>query len=76
MVDSVLMLAQQLGPPWTNADATIARTRNLSLLQRQKVQQPWISWKDAREYYVKHGGTEKVATVAERQDLSLSMSVE
>ena len=33
----------------------------------KKSQQPWIGWKDASEYYMRHGGTEKVATVAERQ---------
>ena len=33
----------------------------------QKSQQPWISWRDASNYYMERGGKEKVASVAERQ---------
>ena len=36
--------------------------------KEKRSKKPWIQWRDAADYYLQHGGIEKVATVAERQE--------
>ena len=33
----------------------------------KQTKKSWITWREATDYYLENGGTEKVATVAERQ---------